>query len=394
MKHTKRRGAFKTFVVNGRALFGYVAVLVAVAVFAAAAYVSIPRWTDMIGSISENESARVMIENIIPAIGSEKTKTLSQNVINFFLGFDITEPSSIIKSRVSAFNAVEEAEVHTAPSQKNADQGEVTAQNSDGERYPIVETSSVVGGVSNSGANKDIYLNNETNIDIDINALLQEELSIEKSDGPLVLIVHTHTTESYTPSGQNDYTPEESTRTQDKNFNVVRVGNVIEEELKAAGIDVIHDETINDYPSYNGSYKKTLGIIEGYLQKYPSIQVVLDVHRDGMTKKDGTKLKVCADIDGEKAAQVMVLCGSSEGGLSHPNWRENLKLGLKIQDAMTKKYKGLARPLHFVKERYNQHATKGSMILEVGTDGNTLEEAMAGAKYGARSIAEVLKNYI
>lgn len=118
---------------------------------------------------------------------------------------------------------------------------------------------------------------------------------------------------------------------------------------------------------------------------------MLDVHRDGMTRKDGTKLKLCADIDGHKAAQVMLVCGSNEGGLTHPNWRENLKLGLRFQEAMVKNCNGLARPLHFVKERYNQHATKGSLILEVGTDGNTLEEAVLGARYAARSIAQVLE---
>lgn len=388
MKYTKRGGAFRAFTVNGRIAFGYMAVGMAIIVFLLSVYVSLPEIGKKIGLITQHV-AGCAVESIIPALGSENIKALSKNTLSFLIGFDITEPESIVKSQLSAFEANE-----VMSKQKNAGESKAAEPDEQTDRYPIVETSSVVGGLSNNGANKDIYINNETSFDIDINALLQEELSIEKRDGPLVLIVHTHTTESYTPSGQNDYTPEESTRTQDKNFNVVRVGNVIEEELGEAGIGVIHDETINDYPSYSGSYKKTLGIIEGYLDKYPSIQVVLDVHRDGMTKKDGTKLKVCADIDGEKAAQVMVLCGSSEGGLSHPNWRENLKLGLRIQDEMTKKYKGLARPLHFVRERYNQHATKGSMILEVGTDGNTLEEAVAGAKYVARSIAAVLKNYI
>ena len=346
-------------------------------------------------SDEQNTLAHAAFENIIPALGdSGAQQKLAKNFVSALIGFDIADPKTILYSQLGALK-IANAQAADAQTNKNA-QAQTppapTPDNSggDGERYPIVETSSVVGGVANTGANKSIYVNNETNFNIDISGLLAEPLTLKKQDGPLVLIVHTHTTESYTPSGQYSYSPDESTRTQDKNFNVVRVGDGIAAELQAAGINVIHDTSINDSPSYNGSYKKTLGVIESYLAQYPSIQVVLDVHRDGMTAQDGTKYKVSADIGAEKAAQVMVLCGSSEGGLPHPNWKENLKLGLRIQDVLTTEYKGLARPLHLVKERYNQHATPGSMIIEVGTDGNTLDEALVTAKYTGRAIAKVL----
>ncbi len=387
MRRKKRTRAFKAVIMNKTSIkmtiFAFVFMLLIMCIFATA--------NMALGAFkyaNYNIISAAVMENMIPSWGSgDKQKELWYSVICKMVGFDIKTPATIIQNQIGAIKiGTKNERLKDAQNKKNEQKSE---ENEEG-RYPIVETSSIIGSTTNTGENKAIYLNNETSFDIDINALLSEPLSIKKKDGPFVLIVHTHTTESYTPPDQNSYSPDESTRTQDTNYNVVRVGEIMAHELEAAGIETIHDKTINDYPSYSGSYKKTLGIIESYLKKYPSIQVVLDVHRDGMTKNDGTKMKVCADINGEKASQVMVLCGSSEGGLKHENWKENLKLGLRIQDALTKNYPGLARPLHFVKERYNQHATKGSMILEVGTDGNTLDEALVCAKYTARAIADVL----
>lgn len=387
MRYSGRGRAFKAFTVTARAMLGATVIFVAACVLIIAVYTSVSCWKGKLEAVGDDVAARLAIENIIPSLGMGKSAELAKSAINFLLGFDITRPDTIIESHISALGKRKSTE--SVPETEIIE--EAKPEEAEGEHYPIVEVSSVVGGISGNGDGEKVYINNATSFDISVDELLAEPLSIEKGDGPLVLIVHTHTTESYTPSGRNDYTPEESTRTQDKSFNVVRVGNAIAEELTAAGIETLHDESINDYPSYNGSYKKTLGVIEEYLAKYPSIRVVLDVHRDGMMRKDGTKLKLCADIDGHKAAQVMLVCGSNEGGLTHPNWRENLKLGLRFQEAMVKNCNGLARPLHFVKERYNQHATKGSLILEVGTDGNTLEEAVLGARYAARSIAQVLE---
>lgn len=391
--HIKRRKKFKTIVVNKRIALTFALIFINTALLIGAAIATAGYTGQYITQAdTEGDLARASIENIIPSCENGAQQKLAHKLLCNILGFDPAKPETILYSQISALKiAADENSAKTAQSGQPT-QDSIRQEQDDTKRYPIVETSSIVGGISNSGSNKSIYVNNETSFDIDINGLLNEKLTIEKREGPLVLIVHTHTTESYTPSGQNSYSPDESTRTQDKNYNVVRVGREIAAELKSAGINVIHDETINDYPSYNGSYKKTLGIIESYLAKYPSIQVVLDVHRDGMTKGDGTKMKVCAEVAGEKAAQVMLLCGSSEGGLEHPYWHENLKLGLRIQNVLTQDYKGLARPLQLVKERYNQHATKGSLIIEVGTDGNTLEEAVTAGKYTGRAIAKVLSD--
>lgn len=383
MKYTRRKKPINLFSLNAKKLVKYIfASMLALASIAILSLCLFKISNDIFDSISHNAPQR-MIANIIPVLSDN---TPCKNIFSSIIGYDIHEPDSILKNIIASYDHPDAKE----PSPAGENIADVKPESN--ESYPIVETSATVGGLKGSGDYSGVYINNETSFDIDIDALLSENFSLGNEKGPLVLIVHTHTTESYTPSGQNNYTPDDSTRTQDKNYNMVRIGNVFEQIFKDSGIDVIHDESINDYPSYNGSYKKTLSIIEDYIKKYPSIRIVLDIHRDGMTKKDGTKLKVCADINGEKSSQVMVLCGSNEGGLEHNNWKENLKLGLHIQAVMAKKYPGIARPLHLVRERYNQHATTGSLILEIGTDGNTLEEAMCGAKYCAYSICDVINN--
>ena len=315
------------------------------------------------------------------------------------LGFELSNPASIIAGQLPVVKA-SAAGLEPSGSPPAVRAGAATPPpaptpppaDPDSPVHPIAEVSQVVGGVKYAPSDTaTVYMDNHTSYSVDVEALLSEPLTIRPQAGqPFVLIVHTHTTESYTPAGQTTYHDGDSTRTQDKTQNVVRVGDEIAAQLEAAGISVIHDTTINDYPEYNGSYTRTLKIIESYLEKYPSIQVVLDVHRDGMTKADGTKLKVVADVDGQKTSQVMLYIGSDEGGLKHENWRENLKLGLRFQQSMSEQFPRLARPLNFVKERYNMHATPGSVILEVGSDGNTLEEACAAAKYAGKAIAGVL----
>ncbi|MBQ4160120.1 MAG: stage II sporulation protein P [Clostridia bacterium] len=314
--------------------------------------------------------------------------TVLSNLTDNLLGFRPGQPQSILANQFPFFRPAPISE--PAPVDASPSSPPIVAQPEN--TLPIVETCQTVAALKNTeGANKQIFVDNATSYDINIAQLLSEPLQLKTSaDVPRVLIVHTHTTESYTPEGQDYYAPSDSTRTQDKTQNVVRVGEEIARTLTEKGINVLHDTTINDYPSYNGSYTKTLGIIEWYLERYPSIQIVLDIHRDGMTRSDGTKLKVTADIHGEKAAQVMLVIGTNEGGLTHENWRENLKLGLRVQDKLTSLYPKLARPLNLRKERFNQHATPGSMIVEVGTDGNTLAEAITAGKYFATAFAEVL----
>lgn len=236
-----------------------------------------------------------------------------------------------------------------------------------------------------------IYVNNQTDKSFNINSLLNMPLDISAGDGPLVLIVHTHTSESYTPSAKYNYTPSDTDRTEDINYNMASVGQVVYERLTAAGINTIQDKSINDYPSYNGSYSKTLKLIESYIKKYPSIKVVLDIHRDAVIRQDGTKIRTAVNINGSDAAQVMFVVGTDQSGLEHKNWQKNLAFAVRLQREMNDLYPSLARPINLRKQRFNQHMTDSSLIVEVGTNGNTLEEAKYGAQLFCDSLINVLK---
>lgn len=208
-----------------------------------------------------------------------------------------------------------------------------------------------------------------------------------------ILIVHTHGTESYTPSEKYAYTPSDTDRTQDKNFNVIAVGNEIEKTLRDNGHTVYHDETLNDYPSYNGSYNRSSEIVANYIKKHPSIKIVLDIHRDAIEAKDGSKVKPISEIDGKDAASIMFVVGSNQSGLKHDNWQDNLAFAYLLQKHTESLYKGLCKPINMRNERFNQHLAPGAIIVEVGTNGNTLDEALLGANYFAKSLSSFIKSY-
>ena len=227
--------------------------------------------------------------------------------------------------------------------------------------------------------------NNATDYFVDADALLSEGFFINnEGDKPKVLIISTHSSEAYSNS--------EGGRSENEAKNVLRVGEELCKILNKNGIKTIHDKTRNDYPSYNGSYKKALTVIEENLKKNPSIEVVFDVHRVYMETKDGVKLKPTAEIDGKKAAQIMFVVGTDYMGLEHKNWRENLKLAVETQNILNKTAPDFCRSINIRTERFNQHMTKGSLIVEVGSSENTPEEAVFSAQILGKALAESLKN--
>lgn len=240
-----------------------------------------------------------------------------------------------------------------------------------------------------------IDIKNETDYNIDIPAILNEKISISTKN-PKVLIVHTHGSESYTVSDKYQYTASANYRTQDTKYNVIRVGDEIAKALKKKGIDVIHDRSINDYPSYNDSYNKTGEKIEKHLADDKDITFVLDIHRDAVGEGDNI-VKFVSDVKGKKSAQIMMVCGT-DVNLSHPHWKENLRLAVHIQNNFEDKFPGLLRPLNLRKERFNMHLTTGSILFEMGTNGNTLDEALVSAKFLGEGLGDIIndlciKNY-
>lgn len=251
--------------------------------------------------------------------------------------------------------------------------------------------------LSNTGANLQadgVHINNQTDHHtVNIDGILSSPPAVKiVMDGtPQVLIVHTHATESYLKQDAGYYVKEESTRTTDRSQNVCRVGEAIAQELTAAGIVTLHDTTLHDHPSYSGSYNAAAKTIQSTLEQHPSIQVVIDVHRDAIAGSGDTKVKPTAVIDGKKAAQCMILSGCQEGSVTgFDRWEENLKLTVRLQKALETAYPGLARSMLFTPRRYNMHLTTGSFLVEVGSETNTLEEAVYTGQLIGRALAGVL----
>ena len=319
---------------------------------------------------------RRMLYDALPLVACSDDITLMSDisaVVKLVSGLDIHNPLSNFEI-MAAFCEVGDYEL---PSEKTLAQEELT--------LPVVNV------VRENSSDAELKIKNETPYNIDTAALLKRPSDIYVSeDLPSILIVHTHGTESYTQSEKYHYSDADSPRCEDTRYNVVRVGEELASELTSMGYNVLHDKSLNDTPSYNNSYNKTLSVIESYLEKYPSIQCVLDVHRDALEREDGTKVKFTADIKGENVSQVMIVCGTDGLGLEHPNWQSNLSFALKIQNYMNGKYPGIMRPVNLRKERFNMHKTPGSLILEFGTHGNTLDEALASVKYIAEGIGEAL----
>ncbi len=239
-----------------------------------------------------------------------------------------------------------------------------------------------------------LTINNATSYDIDIQSLMSEGLSLSlPSEGPQILIIHTHGSEAYTPDPENIYEESDSARTEDTNYNVIRVGDELTAALEEQGLNVIHDRGIYDYPSYNGSYSRSGAAIESYLEQYPDIAIVIDLHRDALGDGD-VIYKTVAHEGSEASSQLMMLVGTGENGLYHPYWTENLKLALTLQNAVVDTYPSLARPIAVKPERYNQQLTTGSLILEVGSSGNTLPEAIAAVRLFAEAIGPTLLDMV
>ena len=238
-----------------------------------------------------------------------------------------------------------------------------------------------------------VYIENRPGLDLDVAALASADLSLElPEDGPQVLIMHTHGSEAYTPDGTDTYVPTGECRTLDTAKNVVRVGDEIARVLTEMGLTVVHDTQLYDYPEYNGAYDRSLAAVEAWLEQYPSIRVVLDVHRDALVGEDGTIYKPITTVGGEQAAQVMLVMGSN-ALYDHPGWQENLSLAVKIQKEMNTLWPTLARPIGLRENRYNQQTAPGAMLVEVGSHGNTLQEALAAARMFARALGAVLLEY-
>lgn len=230
-----------------------------------------------------------------------------------------------------------------------------------------------------------VEVNSYCGYEADPAALLQMPLDWNLTEGgPKVLILHSHGSESYTKT--ENYTETTRYRTLNTQYNMVSVGDRLAQLLEDGGVEVIHDRTVHDYPSYTDAYSQSRKSIKKYLEQYPDICLVLDLHRDALQDSKGNQIGYTVEVEGQEAAKVMLVVGTNASGLQHPHWQQNLALAVKLHAQMEKTTPGLCRPISFRSQRFNQDLSTGALIIEVGAAGNTRQEALKSIELVAQSI--------
>ena len=252
----------------------------------------------------------------------------------------------------------------------------------------------ITDGVTDTVGNVRIKNTNKTQIDASSMLNKKADLTVDR-DKPAVLIFHTHTTETYQIAEREYYATDFAPRSESEQVNMIRVGKAIAEQIEKAGYKVIHDKTIYD-TKYSGAYERSRKGAEAILKKYPSIKIVLDIHRDAIQLKDGTKIRPVATVNGKKAAQIMIISGCQEEGngvTNLPDWKYNLTFALQLQKELEDNFQGITRPLYFCARSYNMNLTHCSLLVEMGSDANTLEQAVYSGKCLGVAVGKMLENY-
>ena len=258
------------------------------------------------------------------------------------------------------------------------------------EKYPVLEFTSTQGNTSYDG----VQVKNTSSATLDIKKELEGRLgfTIEKTDKPQVLIYHTHTSESFLEYDTGYYFESFYPRSSDKAKNVCAVGDEIASALNCAGICTIHDTTVHDDPSYSGAYYRSYDTVQKYLNKYPTIKIVLDIHRDGIGT-DSSRSKPVFTANGRKAAQMMILAGYNyDDSEEFRDWEYNLRFALQLQKAIADEYPDMVRPVNFSDFMYNMNINTGSLLIEIGADSNTLEEVRYTGWLLGQILSKMLKN--
>jgi len=336
-------------------------------------------------------------------------------MLNSIYGFDITTPETVLNSNITVLSSyypayqnelikgynkendknktpdaspTPENTVQNSTPQPSDDETGVHKETETGEVKNATPQPAVEENATESFGKVTIQQLEGTNFKLDIEALLKEPLKLKVSNsGPKVLIYHTHTTEAYLKN-LSELDKSVPARTADQRYSVLAVGDELSKLLKQNDIGVIHNGTNHLAQGDIGAYARSFDTISSILKGNPSICMTLDIHRDGYG--ESKKLRSVANIKGKNCARIMFVVGSNYN-LEHPNWKENLKLALKLQKYLEDNFPGITRPVYVSANRYNEHVTNGSLIVEVGGDGNTVDEASESMKYLARAIYEVMK---
>ena len=310
----------------------------------------------------------------------------------------LVEQSALLSAGVDAVERGRQAqpEVSDAPAPPaepeepdNDDQTEPELQ-PPAEPDDVIETTSLGREGEHYLSRDGVYLYDRTGKNLDPSVFDAGSVSLALGEGPQILILHSHGSEAYSQNDGDLYTESDPFRTTDCAHNVVRVGEEMAEVFRSHGFQVIHDTNLYDYPAYNGAYSRSGAAVEDWLAKYPTIQIILDVHRDALVGTDGAIYKLISQESGTRAAQVMLVVGAGGAGAENPRWTDNLALAVRLQRELVEDYVSLARPITLRSSGYNQELSPGSLLVEVGGHGNTLAEALAGARLFAESASQVL----
>lgn len=317
------------------------------------------------------EATYYQANNIIKEDGEEEEETLIGKILS-------VELVQLHEKKQENVSSAKDEDVRTEESQNNQ-------QNVSVEVSTNAQTEIVTQNLITESFNIEIdgvKIKNETSFEINEN-ILETSQNINKEN---VLIFHTHTCESYTPSEQYQYEQTGNFRTTDLNYSVARVGDELANCLYTYGFNVTHDKTYHDYPAYSGSYNRSKTTVENILQNNSS-DIIIDLHRDAIGSKSNYDPSI--KIGDEVGAQLMFVIGTSGGGLYHPNWQSNLKFAIQLQQKANDMYPGLFKPIIVRNSRYNQHLGSAACIIEVGATGNTLEQCLVSMKYLAKVLSEI-----
>ena len=339
--------------------------------------------------ILQANSLTKCMEQEIPAMASvnsendtqEKNETSQNNYLEQFL-----------QTEISSIKGIQEAEEKVEVEDKNRNQNETTQNAETRNDVQLAQSTNTQTEVVTPNPISENYnvqygnvkIKNQTTYNL-TEDILKPDIKIDNKN---IVIFHTHSCESYTSSEKYPYTQTGNFRTTDLKYTVTQVGSELENYLKKYNLNVVHDTSYHDYPSYTGSYTRSLKTVENILQTTPS-DIIIDLHRDAIGSRADYAPTV--KIGDDYAAQIMFVIGTNEGGLYHPNWNQNLKFAVKVQQKAEEMYPGLFKPMMVTKSRYNQHTGKYANIMEVGATGNTLEQCLTSMKYLSAVLNEVMK---
>ena len=339
--------------------------------------------------ILQANSLTKCMEQEIPAMASinsendtrEQNETSKNNYLEQFL-----------QTEISSIKGIQEAEEKVEVEDKNKNQNETTQNAETRNDVQLAQSTNTQTEVVTPNPISENYnvqygnvkIKNQTTYNL-TEDILKPDIKVDNKN---IVIFHTHSCESYTSSEKYQYTQTGNFRTTDLKYTVTQVGSELENYLKKYNLNVVHDTSYHDYPSYTGSYTRSLKTVENILQTTPS-DIIIDLHRDAIGSRADYAPTV--KIGDDYAAQIMFVIGTNEGGLYHPNWNQNLKFAVKVQQKAEEMYPGLFKPMMVTKSRYNQHTGKYANIMEVGATGNTLEQCLTSMKYLSAVLNEVMK---